>query len=68
MVEFSETVKDRNLREKLAIALDGKGAFRRFKNVLSDYPEERERWFSFKDERIRQEVIEWLDEIDEPIQ
>jgi hypothetical protein len=68
MVEFAETVKDIHLKEKLNIALDGKGAFRRFKNVLSDYPEEQERWFAFKDERMRQEVIDWLNSIDiEPI-
>jgi hypothetical protein len=69
MVEFAETVKDIHLKEKLNIALDGKGAFRRFKNVLSDYPDEEKRWFAFKDERMRQEVIDWLNSIDiEPIQ
>jgi len=31
MVDFTNTVTDRNLQEKLEIALDGKGAFRRFK-------------------------------------
>jgi hypothetical protein len=68
MVEFAETVKDIHLKEKLNIALDGKGAFRRFKNVLSDYPEEQERWFAFKDERMRREVIDWLNSLDiEPI-
>lgn len=42
MVRFAKGVEDEALREKLAIALDGKGAFKRFKNVLYDYPEERE--------------------------
>jgi hypothetical protein len=63
MVEFANSVKDRGLREKLDIALDGKGAFRRFKNVLSGYPEEEKRWYAFKDERLRQEVIDWLNSI-----
>lgn len=62
IVEFASSVKDRGLREKLDIALDGKGAFRRFKNVLSGYPEEK-RWYAFKDERLRQEVIDWLNSI-----
>lgn len=48
MVEFTETVSDLRLREKLAVALDGRGAFGRFKRVLGDYPEERERWFDTK--------------------
>jgi len=63
MVEFAGSVKDSGLREKLDIALDGKGAFRRFKNVISDYPEEEKRWFAFKSGRLRQEVIEWLNSI-----
>ena len=60
MVEFAEKVEDELLREKLSIALDGKGAFRRFKNVIADYPDYRQKWFTFKDERINKKVIEWL--------
>jgi len=63
MVEFAERVEDEGLREKLAIALDGKGAFRRFKNVLANYPEEEQRWFSFREKRIEEEVIDWLNSI-----
>jgi len=61
MKDFIETVQDENLKEKLYIAIDGRGAFRRFKNVLLSYPEERERWFKFKDARVRERVKEWLD-------
>lgn len=43
MAEFAETVEDRRLKEKLEIALDGKGAFGRLKNVLRNYPDEEER-------------------------
>lgn len=64
MVEFAETVKDELLKEKLFIALDGRGAFRRFKNVPYNYPEERERWFSFKEQILRRRVQEWLEEND----
>lgn len=63
MLEFAGTVKDKNLKEKLDIALDGKGAFRRFKNVIGDYPEEEKRWYSFKDEKMKEEVIDWLNSI-----
>ncbi|MBS7251549.1 MAG: hypothetical protein KIH08_13315 [Candidatus Freyarchaeota archaeon] len=61
MEDFIETVQDENLKEKLYIAIDGRGAFRRFKNVLLNYPEERKRWFKFKDARVRERVKEWLD-------
>ena len=62
MVAFTEGVENMDLKEKLLIALDGRGAFRRFKNVLSEYPEERQKWFKFKENRLKQRVIEWLEE------
>ena len=60
MSDFTRTIEDKNFQEKLEIALDGSGAFRRFKNVLSNYPQERDRWFAFKNERIKERVLEWL--------
>ena len=49
MVDFIATIDNERLAELLEVAINGKGAFRRFKDVLLDYPEERERWFKFKD-------------------
>jgi Uncharacterised protein family (UPF0158) len=62
MEAFIETVTDEHLQEKLAIAIEGKGAFRRFKDVLERYPQERERWFIFRDQRQRQRIAEWLED------
>ena len=64
MADFAATVDDENLREKLAIALNGSGAFRRFKDVLLNYPEERQRWFEFRDDRAAECVEEWLEKND----
>lgn len=64
MVEFIATVKDEHLAELLEVAINGKGAFRRFKDVLLNYPEERESWFQFKDDRMEEKALEWLDDID----
>jgi hypothetical protein len=63
MRAFIATVEDEHLAELLEVAINGKGAFRRFKDVLLGYPEERERWFEFKDGRMRERVLEWLDDI-----
>jgi len=63
MQDFVATVEDEHLAELLEVAINGPGAFRRFKDVLLNYPEERERWFEFKDERMEQRTLEWLDEI-----
>jgi len=63
MEDFIDTVEDEHLTELLEVAIRGKGAFRRFKDVLEGYPEEMERWFSFKDDRLRERALEWLDDI-----
>lgn len=60
MENFIETLSDENLREKLFIAIDGQGAFGRFKRVLSSYPQERERWFRFKEQQQRKFITRWL--------
>lgn len=62
MAEFASSVDDARLRERLEITLDGRGAFRRFRNVLLDHPAERRRWFAFRDERLHAAAREWLDE------
>jgi len=62
MAEFAASVADARLRDRLEVALDGRGAFRRFKNALLDAPDERERWFAFRDARLRAAAREWLAE------
>jgi len=61
MERFIETVDDSELRERLSHAIDGKGAFRRFKDVLMSFPVERERWFAFRSERLRSCMEAWLE-------
>ncbi len=63
MVDFIVTLENEHLTELLGVAIDGKGAFRRFKDVLLDHPEEEERWFRFKDERMEARALEWLGDI-----
>jgi hypothetical protein len=60
MERFIPTVDDVDLRDKLAQAIDGKGAFRRFKDVLMSYAADRERWFVFRSERLRTFMEAWL--------
>jgi hypothetical protein len=62
MEEFTATVRDARLGGRLEVALDGRGAFRRFKNALLDFPAERERWFAFRGERLQAAAREWLGE------
>jgi hypothetical protein len=60
MERFIPMVDETELRGKLAQAIDGKGAFRRFKDVLMSYGPERERWFTFRSERLRTFMEAWL--------
>jgi len=64
MVGFIATVENERLAELLEVAINGKGAFRRFKDVLLNYSEESEKWFKFKDDRMEEKAREWLDDID----
>src|SRR5262249_14937188 len=60
MERFIPMVEDPDLRDRLTTAIDGKGAFRRFKDVLMSYGPERERWFAFRSERLRVFMEAWL--------
>ena len=61
MERFIATVEDPELHAKLAASIDGKGAFRRFKDVLMAYAVDRERWFAFRSERLRTAIEVWLE-------
>jgi len=60
MERFIPMVEEGELRDQLTAAIDGKGAFRRFKDVLMTYGTERERWFAFRSERLRVFMEAWL--------
>jgi hypothetical protein len=60
MERYIPMVEDPELQGKLGQAIDGKGAFRRFKDVLMGYGPERERWFAFRSERLRIFMEAWL--------
>ena len=63
MERFVGAVQDQPLRERLLVAIDGKGAFRRFKDVLLAFPAERERWFAYRSELLHLHIQTWLDHL-----
>jgi hypothetical protein len=63
MERFVSAVQDQPLRERLLVAIDGKGAFRRFKDVLLAFPAERERWFAYRSELLHLHIQTWLDHL-----
>ncbi len=60
MKAFAETVGDETLRQTLLELLDGKNAFRRFKDALGPYPKERKLWYGFNAKASSAEIEAWL--------
>ena len=58
---FIATMCDWHLQERLERAISGCGAFRYFKDVLLDYSAEQERWSRFKQVRLHQRMLNWLE-------
>lgn len=63
MQEFAAGLEDGELRSTLLGILDGKGAFRRFKKALEQYPHERKQWHRFNARRARAEIERWLESL-----
>ena len=61
METFAQAVVDPRTSDRLLIALEGTGAFRRFLNVMYDAPEKLGRLQSrYYDVRTKQHALEWL--------
>ena len=57
---FIASVEDPGQAERLAVAIKGRGAFRRFKDELARWPGELERWHALSEERQRGRARSWL--------
>jgi Uncharacterised protein family (UPF0158) len=60
MESFIASVEDPGRAERLARAIEGRGAFRRFKDELARWPGELERWYALSEERQRGRARSWL--------
>jgi uncharacterized protein YkvS len=61
MEEFIVSHKDQKNREELYDTIQGRGAFRRFKDRIIELGVD-EQWYKYKESKIRQLVIEWCNE------
>lgn len=59
---FIAAIEDETLRARMEAAINGKGAFRRFKDILLTLPDERRRWFEFRDSEMRTRIVNWVTE------
>src|SRR5262245_31379258 len=61
MADFAEQISDERAGRRLARAIQGRGAFRRFKGELQEEsPELLPAWYAFRDARARRRAVEWL--------
>ncbi|NOU98776.1 UPF0158 family protein [Paenibacillus planticolens] len=58
MEDFIGTLEDEDIQDELYAAIQGKGAFRRFKDGVIEHDVDNQ-WYSYKNSRIKDLVIEW---------
>ena len=63
LIEEFASMQNERLQELLYFSLKGKGAFRRFKDVLYQFPAEQKNWYEFEYNWLKQKAIEFLENI-----
>ncbi|KRE49039.1 UPF0158 family protein [Paenibacillus sp. Soil522] len=59
--EFIGTLSEGEVQEELSEAIQGRGAFRRFKDGIREHDVEKQ-WYEFKEKKVKELVIEWCEE------
>jgi hypothetical protein len=68
MEELAEGIEDPDVRDRFLDAISAKGAFRRFKDLLSRFPDVRVQWEVLRRERCLEILLPWLGELQiEPV-
>jgi len=62
MSDFVDTLPEGKVPRELTSALQQRRPFRRFKDVLLNYPTVREDWFRFHEQAFMKIIREWLDD------
>jgi len=62
MSAFVEILPEGKVPRELARALQQRHPFRRFKDVLFNYPSVQEEWFRFHEQAFMKIIKEWLDD------
>jgi len=61
--EFIGTLSEEKVRKELFGVIQGRGAFRRFKDGIREHDVEKQ-WYEFKEKRVKELVIEWCEDKD----
>jgi len=61
MADFAEAITDERAGRRLARVIQGREAFRRFKDELhEEHPDLLPAWYAFRDARARRRAVQWL--------
>ena len=64
MKKFTEEVEELHPHDELLSALGSNNSFSRFKKVLADYPQYREKWFALNAKAMKKTISDWLASIE----
>lgn len=59
---IEQNIGSESLKIKLINTLSEENPMRSFKNVLCDYPDELEQWYTYEEQKGKEYVIDWLRE------
>lgn len=60
MEDFCSSLEDEGLKEDLLYAIEGRGAFRRFRDSIHRRGIEKD-WYQYRDGRLEEIAIDWLE-------
>ena len=63
MEEFANSVQSITARFQLTEALRGQKPFRKFKDVLTEFPKMRELWFAFDQQKVKAAAIALIEDL-----
>jgi hypothetical protein len=63
MVRFAQDFRTQKVKQKMLLALRGRGSCRRFKEILSEMPEDLRRWTVFQARCWDEKIQVWLESL-----
>lgn len=61
---FIATLDGDDLQDRLWRAIRGRGAFRRFKDLIARHPQVEAQWYAYQDAQAKERLLRWLDDHD----
>ena len=64
MENFIRTVKNGRLQDSLWDAIQKRKPFSQFRHIMQQNPDEQQRWYTYKDEKMKKRTLKWLGDIE----